>query len=93
MSLSHPNLLQTFKTCVVRLLPEPSGQPSPDLDARMSSVRTAELSSLSAGASGSVSRPSGAGRVVRSIVDRNALVEVMPLTAVLEPGEYETWAL
>lgn len=86
MSLSHPNLLQSFKTCVVRLLPEPSSQPSTDLDAPSSSGGTAELAGLWRGASGSLSPPSCTGRVVRSIIDRNALVEVMPLTAVLQPG-------
>jgi serine/threonine protein kinase len=89
MSLSHPNLLPTFKTCVVRLLPEPaSSWPSSELTVTSSNAGS-ELGSL--GSTSLVSRTSTTTRVVRSILDRNALVEIMPLTSVLQPGEYETW--
>ncbi|PRW20989.1 kinase [Chlorella sorokiniana] len=88
MSLSHPNLLPTFKTCVVRLLPEPvSTQPSTELT--VSSNAGSELGS--GGSTTLAPRTNTATRVVRSILDRNALVEIMPLTSVLQPGEYETW--
>ncbi|KAI7840569.1 hypothetical protein COHA_005722 [Chlorella ohadii] len=89
MSLSHPNLLPTFKTCVVRLLPEPaSSWPSTELTVTSSNA----ASELGSTGSGSVPiHPNSPTRVVRSILDRNALVEVMPLTSVLQPGEYEAW--
>jgi len=84
MSLSHPNLLPTFKTCVVRLLPEPaSSWPSTELTVTSSNA----ASELGSTGSGSVLiHPNSPTRVVRSILDRNALVEVMPLTSVLQPG-------
>jgi len=85
MSLSHPNLLPTFKTCVVRLLPEPGSRwPSTELTTSSSNAAS-ELGSTGSAAN-LVSRASNPTRVVRSILDRNALVEVMPLTSVLQPG-------
>ena len=82
MSLSHPNLLPTFKTCVVRLLPEPaSSWPSCELTVT-SSGSASELGS----AANLAARGSAPTRVVRSILDRNSLVEIMPLTSVLQPG-------
>lgn len=77
MSLSHPNLLPTFKTCVVRLLPDPAD----DMTLTSSGSAADSLPSASL-----ISRTGSPTQVVRSILDRNALVEVMPMAAVLQPG-------
>ncbi|KAL4452143.1 hypothetical protein ABPG75_007805 [Micractinium tetrahymenae] len=83
MSLVHPSILPTYKTCVVRVL---SDVDSADQEAAAAaSSGGGGASAASAGASGSM------GMVVQSLTDRNALVQVMPSTAVLEPGLYETW--
>ena len=83
MSLAHPNIVTSYKTCVVRVLEEGeageeerSGGASAGPSSGGSAARTG--ASYSSGSSG--------GRVVHSLTDRNALVQVMPSTATLEPG-------
>lgn len=81
LSLSHPNVLSTYKTCVVRVLSDigPGAHP-PCSPSTMEGIHTGGGSPATSG-----------GRVVRSLTDRNSLVEVVSPTAVLLPGMYETW--
>ena len=74
MSLSHPNVCQSFKACLVQVLPDAGG------------VDGVGIAAGSAAASPTSDAPSGAARVVRSLTDRNALVRVMEPGALLEPG-------
>lgn len=75
MSLAHPNVLTSFKTCIVRVLVDPEGTASADSGGMASAAPTA---------SGSCSAP--ASQIVPSLTDRNALVEVVSNSSVLEPG-------
>jgi hypothetical protein len=87
--LQHPNITASYKTCVVRILSADSGQAAADLVAAAVPAPNSSGGSGRGGSKGPTSQ--GAGRVVRSLTDRNALVEVVASDAVLEPGMYEAW--
>ncbi|PRW56437.1 kinase [Chlorella sorokiniana] len=78
MSLAHPNICQSFKACVVQVLPDAGGPEGCGVVASSSSAGTSPVRDSSA-------------KIVASLTDRNALVKVMDPAAVLEPGMYEAW--
>ncbi|KAL4430764.1 hypothetical protein ABPG75_006020 [Micractinium tetrahymenae] len=84
LSLSHPNVLPSYKSCIVRVLcgehelaAAPNG--TPDEGSGSSGSQTG-------GCGGS-----GEEGVRASIVDAGLKVQVMPPDAVLSPGLYEVW--
>lgn len=72
-SLSHPNVCQSYKSCVVQVLPDAGGLDGCGIAADSAS-------------SPRVSPSTGTFKVVSSLTDRNTLVRVMDPGAVLEPG-------
>ncbi len=79
LSLSHPNVLQGYKMCAVRVLS--------DAENEQAAVRAEGTGNL--GSSGGSQGPSisgSGGKVVPHLTDPNCMVEVMPADAVLEPG-------
>lgn len=87
--LQHPNITASYKTCVVRVLSANGGQlTATERDAAAGVPRDSSGGSAGSGVAGGSKGPTG-GRVVQSLTDRNALVEVVASNAVLEPGMYE----
>ena len=80
LSLSHPNVLQGYKMCAVKLLSDAETEHSNGLG----SNGTLRHSGGSHG-TGHSGHGSG-GRVVPHLTNPNCMVEVMPTDAVLEPG-------
>ncbi len=72
-SLSHPNVCQSYKSCVVQVLPDAGGHDG-------CGIATDSASSPM------VSPSTGTFKVVSSLTDRNTFVRVMDPGAVLEPG-------
>lgn len=79
--LAHPNIVPTYKTCVVRVLSGAAGELGEP------------ASPGSGGSSGAPGHSASTAHTVRtskdvrpSLTDRNTLVELMPANAVLEPG-------
>lgn len=80
MSVAHPNVIASYKMCVVKLLMD-NGAPPP------ATPGGSELSPAGSGLSSSnpSGNPSGS-RLVASVTGKGCLAEVMPLEAVLSPG-------
>jgi hypothetical protein len=82
LTLSHPNVLQAYKMCAVKVLTGADGEARGEAPANGTSPRLA-----GSGEFGSGGRlGSSGGRVVPHLTDPGCMVEVMPSDAVLEPG-------
>lgn len=100
LSLSHPNVLQSYKCCAVRVLTDAESEaatsgPPGGLGGLEEASHSAGQGSSGSGGSGNVSGTvSGTAaqlKLIASLTNPNCLVQVMPPDAVLEPGIYEMW--
>ena len=77
MSVSHPNVLTSYKMCVVKLMMATEGLEGPP---------TTNDQPGSSSGSGSDRKSGNSSRLVPSLMGSHAVVELMSSTDVLEPG-------
>jgi hypothetical protein len=84
LSLSHPNVLQGYNMCAVKILTDPPDEDRPSM--LNGSVNDSVHPNGDSHKSNTYSNSGSGGRVVPHLTNPNCMVEVMPTDAVLLPG-------